>query len=85
MIGPETARFLDEKALESFKRQADLEESIWRSLPLFSGGLIAAGADLVLASLPPKLDRPAPPPLRIIRDGAWLTKTSTAPQVRDKI
>ena len=44
VIGSETAKFLDEKALESFKRQTDLEESIWRSLPLFSGGLIAAGA-----------------------------------------
>lgn len=30
--------------MESFKRQIDLEESIWRSVPLFTGGLIAAGA-----------------------------------------
>ncbi len=43
-LGTETSKFLDEKSFESFKRQTDLEESIWRSLPLFSGGLIAAGA-----------------------------------------
>lgn len=53
-IGSETAQYLDEKAIESFKRQTDLEESIWRSLPLFSGGLIAAGAIVssVAGSLP---------------------------------
>jgi len=55
VLCPETAKFLDEKAAESFKRQTDLEESIWRALPLFSGGLIAAGAIIssIANSLPP--------------------------------
>jgi len=43
-LGPDTAKYLDDKTAESFKRQADLEESIWRSLPLFTGALIAAAA-----------------------------------------
>lgn len=34
---------------------------------------------------PPFAVRPAPPPMRIIKSGGWLTKTSTGPQVRDKI
>lgn len=54
-LGPETAKYLDDKAAESFKRQVDLEESIWRSLPLFTGALIAAAALLakIASSLPP--------------------------------
>lgn len=43
-MGPDTAKYLDDRAADSFKRQTDLEESIWRSLPLFTGGLLAAGA-----------------------------------------
>lgn len=43
-FGSTTAKYLDDRAAESFKRQTELEESVWRSLPLFTGGLLAAGA-----------------------------------------
>ncbi|WP_140847313.1 hypothetical protein [Sphingomonas glacialis] len=54
-IGDATAKYLDDRAAESFKRQTDLEESVWRSLPLFTGGLIAAGAIIssTAKALPP--------------------------------
>lgn len=35
-IGPDTAAYLVELAEASYKRQADLDESIWRSLPFFA-------------------------------------------------
>lgn len=55
LLGPETLKYLNERASDSFKRQNDLEESIWRSLPIFTGGLIADGAIIkdVGSSAPP--------------------------------
>lgn len=55
ILGPNAAKYLDDRAAESFKRQTDLEESIWRSLPLVTGGLLAAGAVVATAAnaLPP--------------------------------
>lgn len=61
-LGRETAKYLDDKAAESFKRQIDLEESVWRSLPLFTGALIAAAALIAKAAstLPPITCAPFP-------------------------
>jgi hypothetical protein len=43
-LGEASVKYLDDRAFDSFKRQTDLEESIWRSMPLFTGGLLAGGA-----------------------------------------
>jgi hypothetical protein len=67
VIGSDTAKFLDEKALESFKRQTDLEESIWRSLPLVSGGLIGAGA--ITGSIANSRPQPSTSPFALLTYG----------------
>ena len=35
-LGPETTKYLGDVASDSFKRQIELDESIWRSLPFFA-------------------------------------------------
>lgn len=54
-LGQQTEKYLDDRTAESFKRQLDLEESIWRSAPLIVTGLAAHAATLGWAShrLPP--------------------------------
>lgn len=67
-LGPDTAKYLDDKAAESFKRQADLEESIWRSIPLFTGALIAGAA--LIATAAPTLPLISPQLFPIVSYGA---------------
>jgi hypothetical protein len=55
VMGVETAKYLEVRANESFKREMAVEEGIWRSLPLFIA-LILAGAGLLgqaIDRLPP--------------------------------
>lgn len=54
-LGQQTAKYLDDRAAESFIRQLDLEESIWRSAPFIATGLAAHAAMLAWAGqrLPP--------------------------------
>ncbi|WP_296220024.1 hypothetical protein [uncultured Sphingomonas sp.] len=35
-IGPDTLKYMGDLASDSFKRQLDLDESVWRSLPFFA-------------------------------------------------
>lgn len=35
-LGPDTIKYLGDLAAESFKRQSELDESVWRSLPFFA-------------------------------------------------
>ena len=43
-LGPETTQLLADLANDSFKRQAELDESVWRSLPFFGATLALAAA-----------------------------------------
>ena len=59
-LGAGTIDYLDKRASESFKRQQDLEESIWRSVPLITGALLAASALMgsAVRHLPPPSSQP---------------------------
>lgn len=45
-IEPATIKYLSELAAESFKRQVELDESVWRSLPFF-GAVLALAASII--------------------------------------
>lgn len=43
-IEPATIKYLSELATDSFKRQVELDESVWRSLPFFGAALALAAS-----------------------------------------
>lgn len=54
-IGPDTLKYMSELANDSFKRQLELDESVWRSLPFFAAtfAFIAAVAGRAATDTPP--------------------------------
>lgn len=55
ILGPKSLAYVADLAAESFKRQVDLDESVWRSLPFFAAtyAFVAALAGHAATDMPP--------------------------------